>query len=382
MRVNETYAATVVDSLDEVLESDWQALAGDTPFVSYRFLKLLQDTGCVGSGQGWHPRYLLLHLGSELVGATASFLKTNSRGEFVFDQGWAQAFEQHGRQYYPKLLVASPFTPVTGPRLLAKDPEARFTLARALLSFCQTVGSSSAHVLFIDEMDKDVLVRAGFMLREGTQFHWRNEGYRTAEEFLNALLQEKRKKIRQDSKYVTAAGIGYEWLEGDRLNDAHIDFFFRCYANTYREHWSTPYLTQEFFQRAHAERVLDFVLVLAKRNDQPIACALNVRGTDSLYGRYWGSTEKVRGLHFETCYMQPIAYCIQNGINIFEGGAQGEHKVARGLRPVKTFSAHHIADQGFAAAIEDFLARETLAVEGYLNGLTDASPYKGRVNAE
>lgn len=366
----------LVDSLDQVTEEEWQALAGSHPFTSYQFLKLLQSTGCATADTGWHPRFLLLHEGEELIGAVPSYFKTHSRGEFVFDQAWAQAFAKHGLPYYPKLVVAAPFTPIQGPRLLAKDRNSRRVLAEALAAVCRVAEASSVHVLFTMPEDQAALVDAGFMLRESIQFHWKNEGYSSVEQFLGRLSQDKRKKVRQDSKYVTAAGLTYRWLEGDQLTSEHLKFFYNCYLNTYKEHWSHPYLSFEFFLRAHEERVLHFVLILAERGGLPVASALNVRDGDVLYGRHWGTTEFVKGLHFETCYMQSIAYCISEGIVSFEGGAQGEHKMARGLLPVKTFSAHWIADRQFAAAIEDFLQRETHAVEGYVEKLERATPFK------
>ena len=371
-----TYTLTATDTLDAVDPAAWQAMAGSNPFVSYHFLRLLQDTGCVDARHGWHPQYVLLHRGNDLVGATPSYFKTHSRGEFVFDQGWAQAFAEHGLDYYPKLLVAAPFTPVQGPRLLAVDASARLALAQGLRQFCVQAQASSVHTLFVNAQDRQALARAGFMVREGVQFHWRNAGYTSTEHFLAQLTQDKRKKMRQDSKYVAAAGITYRWLEGAQLTAQHLSFFYRCYVQTYVEHHSRPYLTEDFFQQAHAQGVLHFVLMLAERDGEPVACALNVRAGDSLYGRYWGSTEFVRGLHFETCYMQSIAYCIAHGLQVFEGGAQGEHKMARGLMPVTTYSAHFVAHPQFAQAIADFLDRETAAVDGYVQELQAASPFK------
>jgi predicted N-acyltransferase len=376
MTASPCYSTTTVDSLVSVSEQDWQVLAGDNPFMGYSFLRLLQDTGCVTPAKGWYPQYLLLIRDQELVGAAPCFVKTHSRGEFVFDHTWAQAFEQYGLPYYPKVVVASPFTPVQGPRLLAKDDDARTVLALAIQTLCLSAKASSAHVLFTEKVDRAILEKAGYMLRQGVQFHWKNEDFATPQDFLARLSQDKRKKILQDGKYVAAAGITYEWLEGVRLQAAHLLFFYACYANTYHEHGSRPYLTQEFFQQAHEERALKMVLILAKRGDQPVACALNVKGKRVLYGRYWGTTEMVKGLHFETCYMQSIAYCIDKGISLFEGGAQGEHKMARGLMPVKTYSAHYVADRRFAHAIGDFLKRETQAVDGYLSELNRASPMK------
>lgn len=370
------YTVTVSRTLDGADAAEWDALAGGNPFVSHRFLSLMGATGCAAPQTGWHPQFLLLHRGDELVGGAPCYMKTHSRGEFVFDQSWAQAFEQHGLAYYPKLLIASPFTPVQGPRLLAKDDEARAALAQGVVRLCAVAEASSAHVLFVEEQDRDALVAAGFMVREGVQFHWRNEGYASTDEFLARLSHDKRKKLKQDSRYVAEAGITYRWLEGEALRDDHLEFFYECYANTYREHWSTPYLSLEFFKRAHAERALHMVLMLASREGKPVACALNVRGQGALYGRYWGATEFVKGLHFESCYMQSIAYCIAKGVEVFEGGAQGEHKMSRGLMPTKTFSAHWVADRRFAAAIEDFLERETAAIDGYVEELEQASPFK------
>lgn len=367
---------TVTDSLENIDPATWQAMAQGNPFISYPFLRLLQDTGCVHARHGWHAQYALLHDGEALVGAAPCFFKTHSRGEFVFDQGWAQAFAEHGLRYYPKLLVASPFTPVQGPRLLAIDAQARQALAQGLRQFCQQAQASSVHVLFVNAQDREALQAAGFMVREGVQFHWRNAGYDSVDGFLAGLTQDKRKKMRQDSRYVAAAGLSYRWLEGAALTAEHLSFFYRCYVQTYVEHHSSPYLNEAFFQQAHAQGVLHFVLVLAERNGVPVACALNVRAGTTLYGRYWGSTEFVRGLHFETCYMQSIAYCIAHGVQVFEGGAQGEHKMARGLMPVTTYSAHYVAHPQFAQAIADFLDRETQAVDGYVQELQAASPYK------
>lgn len=376
MTKNGQYTTMLVDSLDQVAEEEWQALAGSHPFTSYQFLKLLQSTGCATADTGWHPRFLLLRDGDKLVGAVPSYFKTHSRGEFVFDQAWAQAFEKHGLPYYPKLLVAVPFTPIQGPRLLANDQDSRRALAEALAAVCRAAEASSVHVLFTMPEDQAALVDAGFMLRESVQFHWNNESYSSVENFLEKLSQDKRKKVRQDSKYVAAAGLTYRWLEGVHLTREHLEFFYICYVNTYKEHWSHPYLSFEFFLRAHEERVLHFVLILAEREGVPVASALNVRAGDTLYGRHWGTTEYVKGLHFETCYMQSIAYCIREEIANFEGGAQGEHKMARGLLPVKTFSAHWVANAPFAAAVEDFLQRETHAVAGYVDELKKGTPFK------
>ena len=371
-----SYTLTVTDTLDRVDPAAWQAMAQSNPFVSYLFLKLLQDTGCVHARLGWHPQYVLLHRGDALVGAAPCFFKTHSRGEFVFDQGWARAFAEHGLSYYPKLLLASPFTPVQGPRLLAVDEDARLALAQGLRQFCEQAEASSVHALFVLPQDLQALQGAGFMVREDVQFHWRNAGYDSTHAFLEQLSRDKRRKMRQDSKYVAAAGVQYRWLEGPALTAEYLSFFYRCYVQTYVEHHSQPYLTKAFFQQAHAQGALHFVLVLAEQAGQPIACALNVRGGETLYGRYWGSNTFIKGLHFETCYMQSIAYCIAHGLKVFEGGAQGEHKMARGLMPVCMHSAHFVAHPQFAQAIANFLQQETQAVSNYVQELELASPYK------
>lgn len=376
-----TYTLSVTSTLADIDPAAWQAMAAGNPFASYHYLQLLQETGCVQGQRGWHPQYVLLHQAGRLVGAAPGFFKTHSRGEFVFDQGWAQAFAQHGLNYYPKLLVASPFTPVQGPRLLAINAEARLALAQGLRQFCDASQASSAHVLFTQPDDLQALERAGFMVREGVQFHWHNQGYAQPSDFLGQLSQDKRKKIRQDSKYVAQAGITYRWLEGDQLLPEHLQFFYACYVQTYAEHHSQPYLSEAFFQLAHQRKVLHMVLVLAERDGQPIACALNIRAGNTLYGRYWGSQIFVRGLHFETCYMQAIAYCIQHQLQIFEGGAQGEHKMARGLLPVTTYSAHYVADPRFRAAIAHFLQQETTAIDHYVEQLQTASPFKASAGA-
>lgn len=370
------YEASVVPSLELVDESDWRRLAGAHPFMSYKFLQLMQTSGCVGASKGWLPRYVLLRRDGRLVGASTCYVKSHSRGEFVFDQGWAEAFERHGIDYYPKLLVAAPFTPVQGPRLLAEDGESRTALISALVQLARHEASSSLHVLFVEDVDREALQAQGFMVRESVQFHWRNDNYWSVEAFLDGLSHDKRKKVRQDGKYVAQAGIEFSALSGDELKIEHLEFFYACYVNTYREHWSSPYLTLEFFLEAHESRALDFVLILGSREGSPVACALNVRGETALYGRYWGTTEFVKGLHFETCYMQSIAYCIRHGIQFFEGGAQGAHKMARGLLPTKTYSAHWIADRRFAEAIENFLEQEKLSVEQYVGELEASSPFK------
>jgi len=363
-------------SLSRIDPREWNALAGEQPFVRHEFLAALHDTGCAAPDTGWAPYYLLLRRDGRLAGAVPLYLKSHSRGEYVFDYAWADAFERHGLRYYPKLLAAVPFTPVGGPRLLAAAAADRLELARGLVELAQGLKVSSLHILFPGEPDLAALRQAGYLVREGVQFHWRNAGYADLDAFLAALNHDKRKKIRQDRKKVRAAGIQYRWLDGPQIDDEALAFFYRCYRHTYFTHGNPPYLSTEFFQRLRREQADALVLILALRDGEPIAAALNMRGGGTLYGRYWGALDFVPGLHFETCYLQSIDYCIRRGLACFEGGAQGEHKMARGLLPTPTWSAHWIADARFAAAIEDFLERETQAVGGYLGELEAHTPFR------
>lgn len=354
----------------------WNALAGDQPFVRHEFLSALHDTGCASPDTGWTPYFLALRRDDELAAAVPLYLKTHSRGEYVFDFAWADAFERHGLRYYPKLLSAIPFTPVAGARLLAANHEDRMTLAHGLVELAQGLKVSSLHLLFPRQDDLAALREAGYMIREGVQFHWTNPGYADLEQFLAAMSHDKRKKIRQDRKKVAQAGISYRWLTGDEIDEAALDFFYRCYCQTYYEHGNPPYLNAGFFARIRARMPECMVLVLAMRGDEPVAAALNLRGGDALYGRYWGSAVFVPGLHFETCYMQAIEYCIAHGLARFEGGAQGEHKMARGLLPAPTYSAHWVSDRRFADAIQDFLVHESSAMHEYVHELESRAPFK------
>lgn len=365
-----------LESLDGVAPGQWNALAGACPFLRHEFLSALHGTGCASAQTGWRPLYLGLWRDGALVGAMPLYLKSHSRGEFVFDQQWAEAFHRNGLPYYPKLLSAAPFTPVAGPRLLARTDEDKRILARGAVDLAGRLGVSSLHVLFPCETDRKILEEAGFLLRGGVQFHWRNEGYSCFEDFLAALRHDKRKKIRQERRRVEEAGISFRRLEGGEIDDGELAFFYQCYANTYREHWSSPYLSLDFFRRLAGAMPGNLLLVLAERGGAPVACALNVIGADALYGRYWGAVEFVPGLHFETCYSQAIGYCIERGLKVFEGGAQGEHKMARGLLPAPTWSAHWIADARFAEAIARFLAEEARGVERYRELLGGHAPFK------
>lgn len=304
------------------------------------------------------------------------YLKSHSYGEYVFDWSWADAYQRHGLDYYPKLLSAVPFTPVTGARLLVRTADQRAALIAAALALGAELEVSSVHCLFPVEADAEAFAAEGMMLRHGVQFHWSNAGYESFDQFLGVMNHDKRKKIKQERRKVRDAEITFEWREGNEITESDWAFFYRCYARTYREHHSTPYLSLTFFQRIGAMMPGNLVLVLAYREGRPIAASLNMRDATTLFGRYWGALEHHPVLHFETCYYQVIEYCISRGLATFEGGAQGEHKMARGLLPVETRSAHWIARRDFASAIENFLTRETQGIAHYLDELNERRPYK------
>ncbi|MFM0741695.1 GNAT family N-acetyltransferase [Paraburkholderia xenovorans] len=368
----------VVDSISEVDAEEWNALSDGNPFVQHEFLSAMHDTGCATVQTGWQPSYLLMRTGAQLAGAMPLYVKSHSRGEYVFDHAWADAFKRHGLRYYPKLLSAVPFSPVTGPRLMALTHADRVLLARGAIQFAKQMEVSSLHVLFPHEADLEALTDAGYMLREGVQFHWENFGYESFDEFLAKMSHDKRKKVKQDRRRVSDAGVTFRWLRGADVDDAALDFFYECYENTYREHWNAPYLTREFFEQIHATMPDAILLVIAEVDGQRLACALNIVAGDTMFGRYWGTKEFVSGLHFETCYMQGIEYCIVNGLATFEGGAQGVHKMSRGLLPTATWSAHWVADNRFAHAISEFLDQETAAMDVHIGELEAHTPFKRR----
>ena len=366
----------VASTLADVAPPDWNRLAGDDPFLQHAFLHSLHETGCASPDTGWVPQYLLLHDGGELAGAMPLYLKNHSYGEYVFDWAWADAYHRHGIEYYPKLLSAIPFTPVVGARLLVQQPAYRDQLVVGVLDLARRARVSSLHVLFPPAADLECLAGHGFLLRQGRQFHWENENYTDFGDFLDRLSRDKRKKIRQERRRVRDAGISFRWLEGTAISDAHWQFFIRCYNQTYREHHSAPYLNLEFFRRIGAALPENIVLVCAERENNPIAASLMIRNDTRLYGRHWGAIEHHPSLHFEACYYQGIEYAITRGLEVFEGGAQGEHKMARGLLPVTTQSAHWLAHPEFAAAVGNFLDRESTLMEQHGRELAARTPFK------
>ncbi len=367
----------VCSSIGEIAPAAWNALAGNDPFLRHEFLHTLHATACACAETGWTPQYLLLRENGTLAGAMPLYLKMHSYGEYVFDWAWADAYRRHGLHYYPKLLNAIPFTPVGGRRLLAATAEQGQLLLAAALQLARDCGASSLHSLFPPLDEAAAMSEAGMMLREGVQFHWQNAGYADFEAFLAGLNQTKRKKIRQERRRVSDAGITFDWIDGTAITDDLWQCFHRCYCETYRLHHSTPYLNLEFFREIGRLMPENIVLMLARRDGKPIAASLNMHNGHTLFGRYWGSIEYHPALHFEACYYQVIEYCIARGIATFEGGAQGEHKMARGLLPVATRSAHWLAHPQFAAAVEDFLARERQNVAMHMDELAERNPYRG-----
>ena len=373
----------VVESLAGVPAAEWNALTGfdptgGDPFTSHEFLSALIDTGCAGARAGWQPQILLLERDQGLVGAMPMFLKSHSYGEYVFDWAWADAYQRHGLEYYPKLLCAVPFTPVTGPRLLAASDADRGRLAAGALELAKEV--SSLHVLFPSVAEAGLLAGAGMMMRRTVQFHWTNDatrdGYADFDDFLSRLTRHRRKIIRQERRRVHETGLDFRWLRGAEIERSHWEFFERCYRRTYAAHRSSPYLSLDFFLQLGATLPGHCLMILAERAGRPVAATLNVLAGDRIYGRYWGAAEHVPLLHFECCYYQAIEFAIANRLRLFEGGAQGEHKLFRGLLPVETLSAHWLAHPAFADAIEDYLRRETAGIARYVDELNEHSPFK------
>jgi predicted N-acyltransferase len=402
----EDYVIGVADSLTAVDPRAWDALlqtqTNPSPFMRHAYLDALIASGSACARTGWQPHCITVHQGGSLVAACLVFQKSHSYGEYVFDWAWASAYAQHGLDYYPKAVCAVPFTPVPGARLMAVNPEARAALLQALLRWCADRQLSSAHLLFLNEDEAQTCHLAGLMLRHTVQFHWKNThpGYTDFDAFLASLTQDKRKKIRQERRKVLDAGVTFRWAQGREISTADWDFFYRCYERTYLEHGNAPYLNRDFFQRMADTLPEHWLLFTAERGDRPIASSLialssyftraDVQITAGAgvperppttcekvaYGRYWGALERVDCLHFEACYYQPLQWCIAHGYQRFEGGAQGEHKMARALLPVKTTSAHWLAHPDFADAVERFLAREGEGVATYLEELGQRSPFR------
>jgi uncharacterized protein len=370
----------IIHDISQVPALAWDALHDGQPFVRHAFLAALESSGSVGPATGWMPAHATLWQDETLIAAAPLYLKSHSWGEYVFDWAWAEAYARHGQDYYPKWLCAVPFSPVPGARLLARDAVSRRALLQAMLEHVKRSGHSSFHLLFPDEDRDDAPTE--LMQRHGVQFHWHNKGYRHFEDFLAGMSHDKRKKIRQERRKVEESGARLEVLEGSAITAEHWDFFYRCYAMTYAQHGGSPYLTPDFFHRIGTELPENCVLLLASRAGSPIASSLLIRDDKALYGRYWGALEHISCLHFEACYYTPIEYAIQQKLQRFEGGAQGEHKLARGLDPTPTRSLHWIADEDFREAISRFLQRESQGMTQYINELGEHSAYRSRGTSE
>ena len=390
-RLPDGFSVEVIDSPfrqpSRLTATDWNpllALEPDAnPFMRYEYLAALELSGSATARTGWQAHAISVWQSDQLLAACMVYVKPHSYGEYVFDFAWAQAYEQHGLSYYPKAVVAVPFTPVPGPRLLARTPEARAALIEATVEWCQAQKLSSLHLLFASSTDQGCCAKAHLMARHTVQFHWQNGAlpYSDFDAFLATLSQDKRKKIRQERRKVAEAGVTFRHAQGRDISAHDWDFFYQCYERTYLEHGNAPYLTRDFFQRMAQTMPQNWLLFVAERGGNPIASSLIAIHEDRIsgklaFGRYWGALERVDCLHFEACYYQPLAWCIANGYQRFEGGAQGEHKMARALLPVKTSSAHWLAHPAFADAVERFLEREGSGIQNYLDQLQARTPFK------
>jgi predicted N-acyltransferase len=381
---SEPFHLEILSNLSDVTAPEWNSLLSEdsSPFLRYEFLSSLEETGCVGKTTGWQIAHLVLRRNDEIVGAMPLYLKQHSYGEYVFDWSWAQAYEQQGMNYYPKALSAIPFTPVQGSRLLSRAGLNQGTVHSKLISGLKSVviqnQLSSAHILFPHASEVEALKEQGFLLRDSVQFHWHNQGYQSFDHFLSSLTMKRRKNIRREREALYSQPISFKQIPGANTSDQDWEFFYACYANTYYQHQSQPYLNEAFF-KLWAQRLPENLhLIVAEKNGSPIAASLLVVDTkmSKAYGRYWGAIEHIPLLHFETAYYQAIEYCIAQGIQTFEGGAQGEHKMARGFLPTTIQSAHFIKDPRFAKAVEQFLGREHLGIAAYVDELAEHSPLK------
>ena len=388
--VSLNYVTQVQDDLGAIGSQVWDKLLAiqnaPSPFMKHAYLAAMLNSQSATPKTGWILQVVSLWRdtpsGQVLAAACPLYITTHSRGEYVFDYAWAEAYERHGLSYYPKAIVASPFTPVPGTRLLAESEHARQALLEALLSLCRSQEISSLHILFASPQDLKACGQAGLLQRSQLQFHWQNRDWADFDDFLGILTQEKRKKIRQERRKVTQAGITFRTVRGPDMDQADWAFLLQCYQQTYWEHGNPPYLTPAFFEAMQGQMATNWLLFVAEREGHPIAVSLiglhlDAQGEPELaYGRYWGALERVDCLHFEACYYQPIEWCIAHKVKRFEGGAQGEHKMARALLPTPTYSAHWLAHPAFSEAVARFLERENQGIENYLEALDEHSPLK------
>lgn len=379
----ENYDTRVMSDLSTLPKDLWNTLVLETcghlhPALRAEFWQALHDSGCASPATGWEPYFFTLWQDHRLQAAVPLYRKHHSYGEYVFDWSWADTYRRQGYRYYPKWLTAIPFTPVGAPKLLARSSAARTALAQHLMRFVQASDASGWHGLFLNDAEVKLFQTMGCGLRRTVQFHWQNPGYAHFENFLQALTAAKRRKIRAERRKVAHQGVTVEALTGADIRIEHWDFFTRCYERTYQAHHSTPYLNRDFFARLGHAMSAQTVLFIAKQGGQALAASLCFYNATALYGRYWGALAFLDSLHFEVCYYAPIEFCITHGITYFEGGAQGEHKQARGFEPHAMWSAHWLAHPGFAAAVEQFLSYEAVGIEGYVDELREHSAFRAR----
>ena len=369
-----------IPSLSHVAPPAWNALAGENPFLRHEFLIALERSGAVGPGTAWEPAHLLAYDAEGLAGALPLYLKYDSRGEFVFDWGWADAYQRSGHPYYPKLVCSVPFTPATGARLLVRAGAAPERVADRLIGAARAaveeLDASSLHILFPADAQCPLFERKPFVRRKSCQFHWHNDGYADFDDFLARFSSAKRKKARRERRRIEEAGISFEHLRGNELSGTEWDAVFDFYARTFLRRGRPPYLGRRFFDEITDTMPESIVVILGRCRGEPVASAICFRGGDSLYGRYWGSVADFHSLHFETCYYQGIEYCIREGLKRFEPGTQGEHKISRGFTPQATWSYHWLRDPRFHKAVADFVLRETVHVDAYIDELDEHLPYR------
>ncbi|MGZ3712642.1 MAG: GNAT family N-acetyltransferase [Bdellovibrionota bacterium] len=378
MLENDELRIEVKRSIGEFSAQDWNRLAGNNPALSYAYLLAMEQSGCASPKTGWVPQFLGIYSGAELLGAMPLYFKSHSYGEFVFDFAWAEAYERNGLGYYPKLVSAVPFTPITGARLLGATAEIRSLLLRAAIQLARQAEASSLHILFPSEKEAREISAShpGLMLRNTVQFHWRNSGAKTFADFLKSMRHDKRKKIKQERRKLAEGGISFSRVRGENATEEDWKFFYSCYLHTHHIYQSPAPLSLEFFQEIARTMPENILLIFGSRGEDRIAAAFDLYSDTHFYGRWWGALEYIPGLHFEVCYYQAIEFCLENSIQVFEGGAQGEHKLARGLLPVATFSVHWLAHPQFAAAVDDYLLRETGSILQYVNELNLSNPFK------
>lgn len=369
--------ARVADDISSLSASAWDSCAGTAnPFVSHAFLSALEDSGSVGPGTGWKSLPIVIEDEDGAIAACLpSYLKSHSQGEYIFDQQWAHAFENAGGQYYPKIQIASPFSPVPGPRILCREENLALPILRAVEQLAENNNISSVHATFVDENQLGYFRDADWLVRSDSQFHWRNNGYNDFGDFLAALSSRKRKAIKKERRKAQET-VEIVHLSGDDIQSTHWEHFWEFYQDTGARKWGTPYFTRTAFDLMHDRMGDKLLLIFALQNGVPIAGALNVIGEETLYGRYWGCTRDIPFLHFEICYYQAIDAAIDRGLKTVEAGAQGSHKLARGYQPVPTWSAHYIVDPGFRNAIADYLDRERRAVAADIEFLAEMGPFK------